>query len=248
MRKQGDPNLTRLRAMTRIIFLEDEPVLREELAEFLQAQGHFVTPVASLAEFKQAFVPMSQPQGHLIAVIDLGLPDGNGLDLINQLRAGGHRLGIIVLTARITLREKVAGLIGGADHYLPKGNDLDELAATVAALARRLGDDAARPCWVLQASPRQLTPPGFEPIELSAQDFTVLHVLMQAVGTADGSASREAIVAALGEDFFSYDQRRLDTQMRRLRRKVLDACGIDLPVSTLRGVGFHFHAEVALRA
>ncbi len=234
--------------MTRIIFLEDEPILREELTEFLQAQGHHVTPVASLAEFGHAFVPMTQPHGHLIALIDLGLPDGNGLDLITQLRAGGHRLGIIVLTARSALRDKVAGLTGGADHYLPKGNDLDELAATVAALARRLGEDAARPCWVLQASPRQLTPPGFAPIELSAQDFTVLNVLMQAASTSAASASREAIVAALGEDFFSYDQRRLDTQMRRLRRKVLESCGIDLPVSTLRGVGFHFHAEVALRA
>ncbi len=234
--------------MTRIIFLEDEPILREELTEFLQASGHLVTPVASFAEFKQAFVPMSRPHGHLIALIDLGLPDGNGLDLITQLRGGGHRLGIIVLTARSALRDKVAGLTGGADHYLPKGNDLDELAATVAALARRLGEDAARPCWVLQASPRQLTPPGFAPIQLSAQDFIVLHVLMQSANTADGSASREAIVAALGEDFFGYDQRRLDTQMRRLRRKVVESCGIELPVSTLRGTGFHFHAEVVLRA
>ena len=233
--------------MTRIIFLEDEPILREELTEFLEAQGHQVTPVASLAEFAQAFVPMTQPHGHLIALVDLGLPDGSGLDLITQLRAGGHRLGIIVLTARSALRDKVAGLTGGADHYLAKGNDLDELAATVAALARRLGEDAARPCWVLQASPRQLTPPGFAPIELSAQDFTVLRVLMQAASTPGASASREDIVAALGENFLSYDQRRLDTQMRRLRRKVTEACGLDLPVSTLRGMGFHFHAEVAVR-
>ena len=115
--------------MTRIIFLEDEPILREELTEFLQAHGHHITPVASLAEFGHAFVPMTQPHGHLIALIDLGLPDGNGLDLITQLRAGGHRLGIIVLTARSALRDKVAGLTGGADHYLPQGNDLDELAA-----------------------------------------------------------------------------------------------------------------------
>ena len=230
--------------MARLIFLEDEPVLREELCEFLQAQGHQVTAVASMAQFGQAFVPMTQPQGHLIAIIDLGLPDGNGLDLIAQLRAAGHRLGIIVLTARAALRDKVMGLTGGADHYLPKGNDLDELAATIGALARRLGDDVSRPCWVVQASPRQLIPPGFAAIDLSAHDFTVLKALAQ----AHGSASREAIVAALGEDFLSYDQRRLDTQMRRLRRKVEDACGLELPVSTLRGMGYHFHAAVEVRA
>ena len=54
-------------------------------------------------------------------------------------------------------------------------------------------------------------------------------------------------MAAQGEDFFTYDQRRLDTQMRRLRRKVEEACGMNLPVSTLRGVGYHFHAEITLR-
>lgn len=230
--------------MARIIILEDEPVLREELTDFIQTQGHQVTAVANLAQFRRAFLPMTTSGGHLIAIIDLGLPDGDGLDLIAQLRAAGHRLGIIVLTARSTLHDKVEGLTGGADHYLPKGNDLDELAATIAALARRLGEDVARPCWVLQASPRQLIPPGFAPIELSSHDFIVLKTLAE----ASDSASREAIVAALGEDFFGYDQRRLDTQMRRLRRKVTDACGLDLPVSTLRNVGYHFHAEVVVRA
>ncbi len=233
--------------MTHLILLEDEPVLREELTEFLEARGHQVTSVADIAKFRSAFIPMAQVGGHLIAIIDLGLPDGNGLDLITQLRAAGHRLGIIVLTARSAMSDKVAGLTGGADHYLPKGNDLNELAATVESLARRLGEEVARPCWILQASPRQLTPPGFAPIELSAQDYTVLKSLFDAQADSSGSASREAIVAALGEDFFTYDQRRLDTQMRRLRRKVEEACGMNLPVSTLRGVGYHFHAEITLR-
>ncbi len=224
--------------MAEVILLEDEPVLREELTEFLQAQGHRVTVAATVAQFMEVF----RPREHQVAVLDRGLPDGDGLDLILRMRSKGLRLGIIMLTARGGTQDKVAGLTGGADHYIPKTADLSELAATIAALARRL-DVQEQPRWLLQASPRQLTPPGQAPIELSAQDYLVLKTL--ALGGE--SVTREAIVQALGGDYFDYDQRRLDTQMRRLRRKVQDACGLELPVSTLRAVGFSFHAPIEVR-
>ncbi|MGZ3241468.1 MAG: PAS domain-containing protein [Burkholderiaceae bacterium] len=94
--------------------------------------------------------------------------------------------------------------------------------------------------WRLSASPPRLIPPSFAPISLSAQDYTVL----LALATGGKTVSREAIVRALGENFSEYDQRRLDTQMRRLRRKVEEACGLQLPVTTLRGIGFHFYDEI----
>ena len=225
--------------MAQVILLEDEPVLREELTEFLQAQGHVVTVSATVAEFMRVF----KPREHQVAVLDRGLPDGDGLDLILRMRGNGLRLGIIMLTARGGTQDKVDGLTGGADHYIPKTADLSELAATIAALARRL-DVQEQPRWLLQASPRQLTPPGHAPIELSAQDYLVLKTL--ALGGE--SVTREAIVQALGGDYFDYDQRRLDTQMRRLRRKVLEACGLELPVSTLRAVGYSFHAPIEFKA
>ncbi|QKO21376.1 response regulator transcription factor [Rhodoferax sp. BAB1] len=224
--------------MAQVILLEDEPVLREELTEFLQAQGHRVTVSSTVAEFMRVF----KPREHQVAVLDRGLPDGDGLDLILRMRSNGLRLGIIMLTARAGMQDKVDGLIGGADHYIPKTADLSELAATIAALARRL-DVQEQPRWLLQASPRQLTPPGQAPITLSAQDYLVLKTL--ALGGE--SVSREAIVLALGADYFDYDMRRLDTQMRRLRRKVHEACGLELPVSTLRAVGYSFHAPIEVR-
>lgn len=225
--------------MAQVILLEDEPVLREELTEFLQAQGHRVTVSSTVAEFMRVF----KPREHQVAVLDRGLPDGDGLDLILRMRSNGLRLGIIMLTARAGMQDKVDGLIGGADHYIPKTADLSELAATIAALARRL-DVQEQPRWLLQASPRQLTPPGQAPITLSAQDYLVLKTL--ALGGE--SVSREAIVLALGADYFDYDMRRLDTQMRRLRRKVHEACGLELPVSTLRAVGYSFHAPIEVRS
>lgn len=232
------PGLSYTAGMAQVILLEDEPVLREELTEFLQAQGHAVTVTATVAEFMQRL----KPNQHQVAVVDRGLPDGDGLDMILRMRRNGLRLGIIILTARAGMQDKVDGLIGGADHYIPKSVDLSELAATIAALARRL-DVQEQPRWLLQASPRQLTPPGQAPIALSAQDYLVLKTL--ALGGE--SVTRETIVQALGADYFDYDMRRLDTQMRRLRRKVLEACGQELPVSTLRAVGYSFHAPIEVR-
>lgn len=221
--------------MTSLILLEDEPVLREELTEFLESTGYKTTAVETLAAFHRHF----DPSEHRIAVIDLGLPDGDGLNLIGWMRGAGHRIGIIVLTARGGTADKVAGLVGGADHYLPKTADLDELAAVVTALARRL-EVQAQPCWILQRAPRQLVPPGHLPIPLSEQDFIVLSRL----ASGQECVTREAIITALGADYLHYDQRRLDTQMRRLRRKVEQACGLSLPITTLRSVGFRFHAQV----
>lgn len=225
--------------MAKVILLEDETVLRDELADYLTGQGHDVTACGTVAEFMRRF----EPREHAVAVLDLGLPDGDGLELILRMRRGGLRLGIIILTARSGGDAKVQGLMGGADYFISKTADLEELAATVTVMERRL-DAHPLPRWILQASPKQLIPPGKAPVPLSAQDFLVLKTL--ALGGE--CVTRETIVKALGGNYFDYDQRRLDTQMRRLRRKVLDVSGEDLPVSTLRAVGYSFHAPVEFRS
>lgn len=99
------------------------------------------------------------------------------------------------------------------------------------------------PCWQLSASPRRLISPNGVNIALSGQDHSVLLSLM---GGGE-CVTRKTIIEALGEDFLAYDQRRLDTQMRRLRRKVKESCGQQLPVSTLRGVGFRFYEKTKIR-
>lgn len=101
----------------------------------------------------------------------------------------------------------------------------------------------AAPCWILSTSPALLIPPGFAPIALSYQD----HIVMLALATGDENVSRETIVRALGSTPLQYDQRRLDTQIRRLRRKVKDACGLQLPLTTLRGIGYHFYEKIDVR-
>ncbi|MBV6304416.1 PAS domain S-box protein [Candidimonas humi] len=98
--------------------------------------------------------------------------------------------------------------------------------------------------WRLSSSPPCLIPPDSAPILLSRQDYVVLSTLV----SKRQAVSRQEIVEALGHDFLDYDQRRLDTQMRRLRRKVEDACGLRLPIATLRGVGYHFYEDVEVQA
>lgn len=105
------------------------------------------------------------------------------------------------------------------------------------------GSAPAVPSWQLCSSPPSLVPPGAPPIPLSHQDYTVLAAL-----AANGeSVSRKEIIQALGKDYLEYDQRRLDTQMRRLRRKVERACALRLPVATLRGVGYRFYDSIEIR-
>ncbi|MES2024430.1 MAG: PAS domain S-box protein [Pseudomonadota bacterium] len=93
--------------------------------------------------------------------------------------------------------------------------------------------------WQLSASPRRLISPNGVNITLSEQDHIVLLTLM----SGGECVTRRSIVDALGEDFIEYDQRRLDTQMNRLRRKVEEASGQQLPVSTLRAIGYRFHEQ-----
>jgi PAS domain S-box-containing protein len=114
-----------------------------------------------------------------------------------------------------------------------------------AAMAETLDPVVAPVChWRLSGAPPRLFPPGRGPIPLSAQDYTVL----KALATGSDCVHREAIVAALGEDYLQYDQRRLDTQMRRLRRKVEEASGLKLPISTVRSVGYRVYQRIEICA
>jgi len=110
--------------------------------------------------------------------------------------------------------------------------------------AETLEEGNGERAWQLSASPPRLVPPGLSAVPLSAQDYRVLLALAQGGGAV---VHRRTIVEALGEDYLQYDQRRLDTQMRRLRRRVEQACGLELPVATVRAVGYRFFQPFELR-
>lgn len=130
------------------------------------------------------------------------------------------------------------------EHQVRVGvaRDITQRGTDDGALVARQLLPALLPCWRLSASPRTLFTPDGVNIALSVQDHAVLLALMG----AGGVITRRAIVEALGEEYLSYDQRRLDTQMRRLRRKVQHACSHPLPISTLRTVGFQFYEKATI--
>lgn len=142
---------------------------------------------------------------------------------------------------------RIAYLMWSARWYSEKKIRV-AVARDITDRKRKIGTtDAKLPAmgtsWQLSAAPRCLIPPESAPIMLSDQDYVVL-----AVRAANSAVvTRRQIIEALGQDYLSYDRRRLDTQIRRLRRKVEEASGLPLPITSVRGVGFRLYAPVDLK-
>lgn len=215
-----------------IILLEDHPILREEIASFLAKRGQAVTSVGTLADFRPLMPKVR------IAIIDITLPDGSGFDAVERLRALSPRAGIIVLTARGSLDDKLAGLSGGADHYLVKPFSLLELSAIIEALDRRLGHG-----WSLDPHRRELTNTSAHAIDLSAAEFALIEILAKHQGDI---VDRRTIVEAMGHDWLDYDLRRLDSLVSRLRRRWWNEAGKALPLKTEHSRGYRFTEGIRL--
>ena len=217
--------------MARIALLEDEIALREEMAVFLGKRGHVILQAGTLAEF-WPLLP-----GIDLAILDLMLPDGSGVEAAARLHHYNPRAGIILLTARSALEDKLVGLEGGADQYLVKPVRFLELAAFVDALLRRMGAG-----WRLEIlHHRLLGPEGFG-MELNTHELTLFELL---AGTPPGQiVTRRALIAAFGEAWLDYDERRINTLVSRLRRRWREGCDQELPLKTERGAGFSFGGTI----
>lgn len=155
-------------------------------------------------------------------------------DFVNRYVRKDGRVAHISWSGRWYPDKKVR--VAVARDITPRKSQPDEHGAGAESLA------PVASSWRLCSSPPSLVPPGAGPILLSHQDYTVL----AALAANDKGVSRKEIVQALGKDYLEYDQRRLDTQMRRLRRKVEQACERRLPVATLRGVGYRFYDPIEI--
>lgn len=212
--------------MATIALLEDEQDLREEVAAFLSGRGFRVLQAGSLAEFSTL---AGQAR---VAVVDVMLPDGSGLDAVRMMRQASPRTGIVMLTALGSLDERVAGLGAGADHYLVKPFRLPELEAVLVALLRRVGRD-----WVFDGTRNSLISPDNHTLELSPQEAALMGLVARSSG---GAVHRRQIVEALGHSWSTYDMRRLDTLVSRLRSRWQQETGQELPLKTLHREGYTF--------
>ncbi|NLO79407.1 MAG: response regulator transcription factor [Xanthomonadaceae bacterium] len=219
----------------RILIVEDEPTLRRQLQDRLQTAGHVVDVAADGTEG----LYMGQEYPVDLAIVDLGLPKLAGLDLIRRLRAGGRAFPILILTARDRWQDKVEGLEAGADDYLVKPFQMEELLARVNALLRRAGG-WTRP--VLEAGPVRLDTRSQEvsvagrPVELTAFEYRLLEYLMFEAGKV---VSKSDIAERLYHDDEERDSNTVEVFIGRLRRK-LDPDNSLQPIETLRGRGYRF--------
>ena len=216
--------------MARIVLLEDDLILREELAFFLLELGHCLLEAGTLSEF-DPLIPAVD-----IAIIDLCLPNGDGFEAVARLRAARSYAGAVILTARDTLEDKLRGFAVGADHYLVKPICLEELAAILQALLRRVA-----PGWQLHLKERCLSSPEGPRCALSPMEMTLFDLLSR---EPDQRLCRQALVTALGQDWLDYDVRRLEKLVSRLRQRWLTETGQPLPLKTVHRYGYSFGAEI----
>ncbi|MGE5468024.1 MAG: response regulator [Ignavibacteria bacterium] len=213
----------------RILLVEDDPLLGDGLAAGLRQSGFAVD---WLKDGESALAAI-QSERFDLAILDLGLPRLSGMEVLNRLRGAGNPLPVLILTARDATTDKIAGLDGGADDYLVKPIDLDELAARVRALLRR---SAGRAEPVLRHGALTLDPAAHRvevdgnPVELSAREFSVLHALLANAGRVMTRSQLEQSIYGWSEE---PDSNALEVHVHHLRRKF----GADF-IKTLRGVGY----------
>ncbi len=220
--------------MHRLLVAEDDRAVRESLSRALELEGYVVTAVGNGAEAIDA-VGSARPD---VAVLDVSMPIVDGLTVCKVLRADGNRLPILMLTARTETRDRVAGLDAGADDYLPKPFELDELLARLRALLRRTqvdGDDDA-----VQLADLRLDPAarrawrGDRELELSKTEFDLLELLVRNQGVV---LDHSTIYDRIWHYDFGPDSKNLAVYIGYLRRKT-EAEGEPRLIQTVRGVGY----------
>ncbi|EME67662.1 response regulator [Paramagnetospirillum caucaseum] len=236
--------------MIKVMVVEDDPDLCGSICRYLSLVGMNVQRAGSGAEMDallQDFAPD-------LLVLDVNLPGEDGFSIAARLRSAS-KVGIIMLTARGQLDDRVLGLTAGADAYLVKPVQFRELEAVIHSLTRRLnelpaeekreGREEGNQTWGFDAASWSLITPGGQRVPLTNAEFRVLQTLTQEPGA---SVARDDIAAALGKSVGGYDDRSIDAVMARLRRKVNAATGENLPVRAVRSVGYVFAAPVEARA
>lgn len=219
----------------RILLIEDEQALREQVQQRLVAEGYTVD--ASGDGKEGLYLASEYPVD--MAVIDLGLPSMPGLDIIRTLRTDGRDLPILILTARGKWEEKVTGLEAGADDYLVKPFHMEELLARVKALLRRANgssrEELAFGPLSLDTNGQQVSLNG-SAVELTAYEYRLLEYLARRPGKVISKGE-------LADYLYPHDDDRdsnvIEVLIGRVRRKI-DADNHLKPIETLRGRGYRF--------
>ena len=213
----------------RVLIVEDDPLLGEALATGLRQRGFAPDWVQDGREAQTAM----RVEPFAAIVLDLGLPGLAGLELLRNERARGNKVPVLILTARDAVQDRITGLDGGADDYVVKPTDLNELAARLRALVRRSKGEPAPVLRVgnviVDPAARAVTVDG-RPIDLQPKEFTLLQELMLNAGRVLSREQLEERIYRWGEEV---ESNAVEVHVHHLRRKI----GSNV-VKTIRGVGY----------
>lgn len=217
----------------RILIAEDETSIRANLASALEDKGYVVDAVENGVD--ALYCGKEYPID--LAVIDLGLPEMDGIEVIKQLRSQDKKFPILILTARSRWQEKVEGLEAGADDYLTKPFHIEELLARVNALVRRVAgqtDNELKNGELTLDVSSQLVQLSGSNIDLTAYEYRLLHYMMLNI---DKVVSKTELVEHIYAEDHDKDSNTIEVFVRRLRKK-LDPNSELKPIETLRGQGY----------
>jgi two-component system OmpR family response regulator len=213
----------------RILLVEDSPELGAAIQEDLEARGQAVDRVEDLRSARLCF----ETTPYDLLLLDLMLPDGSGLDLLHELRASGQSVATLILTARSRIDERIAGLNAGADDYLVKPFDLEELHARIAAVTRRSSGHASS-CFewgdlLIDQASRNLKRGG-ESVHLTSREWALLDTFLRHPGQVLSRSRLEESLYAFGAEV---ESNTLEVYISRLRKKL----GPEV-IETRRGLGY----------
>lgn len=220
----------------KIIVVEDDADLRDQVVTYLSMSGFDTVGVGTAADLYRRMAV----EHFTILVLDLRLPDEDGLSIAAHVQTHGN-LGIIMVTARGDIEDRLRGREAGADVYLTKPVDLRELVAAVKSLERRLKPaveppaSPAAPHWRLDRNSFSLTAPNGRAVPLTANEVALLNRLSSPCGV---TVPRGDLLAVLGHDPDDPSNRNLDAALRRLRLKVERDAGVSLPIRTVHSIGY----------
>lgn len=217
------------REPVQVVIVEDNPELLEEMV-FQQAAAGLTVRGARDAVALDRLLREAPCD---VLVLDLNLPGESGFSIANRLR-DPSRLGIVILSARSAVGDKVDALACGGDQYLVKPVDRRELTATIHALHRRLRASRREPGWRFELPARTLCAPDGRTLELTPQQATIFSLLVRHAGAV---LDRQQMVNGLGIDYVDFPDTRLNTLISRLRQQ-LEAFDPSLQVRTWRARGY----------
>ena len=217
----------------RLLLIEDNQRLADLIHQGVTQSGHALDAVHT----KSAAMHAASHFDYELLILDLGLPDGDGMELLRELRRKGMRQPCLILTARNALRDRVKGLDGGADDYLTKPFAMEELVARINALLRRpselVRETVQRGNLQIDTRSRTAEVAG-HPVQLSGKEFAALECLIRA---ANGRCSRQRLEDSVYGMDAAVTPNALEVLMHRLRKQ-LENAGASIRIASVRGFGY----------